>query len=126
MSKTLEQQRAVYALTIIKRQNSEEYGRHVKKLPAMILNNGLGQALAFLLADDEGNHNKASYRLYSDLNAWLCKKEHPRCIYENGILIDSLMNGDRSQYMQAQEEALKLLVWLKKFADAYLLKSVGE
>jgi CRISPR/Cas system CMR-associated protein Cmr5 small subunit len=31
-----------------------------------------------------------------------------------------LIEGDRQQYMLAQEEALKLFAWLKKFADAYL------
>lgn len=129
MSQTLEQKRAKYALDAItkakendREKNGEGYGRHVRKLPAMILNNGLGQALAFLLADAEKDKQKASYQLYTDLNDWLCKKDNSRCIFDNGDLIKSLMDNDRSQYLQAQNEALKLLVWIKKFADAYLPK----
>ena len=129
MSQTLEQKRTVFALAAIekaKEKKGEDYGRHVRKLPAMILNNGLGQALAFLLADAEGKEQKASWQLYNDLQSWLCKEENPRCIYKNSELIKSLMDNDRSKYLQAQDEALKLLVWMKKFADAYLPKSGGR
>jgi CRISPR-associated protein Cmr5 len=132
MNQTLEQKRAKYALDAInkakekKGNGGEDYGRHVRKLPAMILNNGLGQVLASLLADDEGKEQEASWQLYQDLQSWLCKKENPRCICENGKLITSLIDNDRSQYLHAQDEALKLLVWMKKFADAYLPKPGGR
>lgn len=130
MSQTLEQKRAKYALDAItkakendKEKNGEGYGRHVRKLPAMILNNGLGQALAFLLADGK----EPSKKLYEDIQEWLrgeSKVDCPRRIYAGSeALIKSLMAGDRSQYLQAQDESLKLLVWMKKFADAYLPKS---
>ncbi len=82
--------------------------------------------MAFLLADAEGKEQKASWQLYNDLQSWLCKEENPRCIYKNSELIKSLMDNDRSKYLQAQDEALKLLVWMKKFADAYLPKSGGR
>lgn len=31
-----------------------------------------------------------------------------------------LIEGNRTQYRHAQEEAIRLFTWLKKFADAYL------
>jgi hypothetical protein len=31
-----------------------------------------------------------------------------------------LVEGDRAKYLRAQEEAVALFTWLKKFADAYL------
>jgi len=128
MVKTLEQKRALFAMKAIKNGNAEYY-RHVRKMPAMILNNGLGQALAFLLADDEGKKKEPSYLLYQDLSKWLCENNHntsklppeqaPCCVYfGKDDLLDALMKGNRFQYLQAQNEALKLLVWLKKFADA--------
>ena len=130
MSHTLEQKRATFALAAIEREKAkpngrEDYGRHVKKLPAMILNNGLGQALAFLLADGK----EPSKELYKDVQEWLqgeSDADHPRRIYAgSGELIKLLMGGNRSQYLQAQDETLKLLVWMKQFADAYLPKSGG-
>jgi CRISPR-associated protein Cmr5 len=123
MSNTLEQERAKYALEAInkfEKGDKEKYRTLIKKLPAMILNNGLGQALAFLLADDEGK-NKPSGRLYECLQEWI----NQQGIYTTGNFIDSLMNGDRTKYMHAQHESLKLLTWMTKFADAYLPKAEG-
>lgn len=128
MNRTLEQQRAKYALKAVNsqkdRKEAAEYGRHIRRLPAMILNNGLGQALAFLLADDEGK-NKPSGEVYKNLAEWTCgaaDAEHPRRIYAGNDLIKELMGGDREAYIIAQQETLRLLTWMKKFADAYLPK----
>jgi CRISPR-associated protein Cmr5 len=130
MSHTLEQKRAKYALDeVIKftgdKEKKEKYSTLVRRLPAMILNNGLGQALAFLLADDKGEQKEPSWQLYSQLQEWLCDKNHPPQIY-SGKLIDSLMAGDRFQYIRAQQEVLTLLTWMTKFANAYLPKSGGS
>jgi CRISPR-associated protein Cmr5 len=137
MSRTLEQYRAKYALDSIQEvlgfpQNVDKakYGATIRKLPAMILNNGLGQALAYLLADDEGKHSKPSWLLYQDFQEWLSgppAPTHPSRTYTDGTpnLIEQLMSGDREKYLRAQQEALALLVWMKKFTDAYLPKG-GE
>jgi CRISPR-associated protein Cmr5 len=136
MSRTLEQHRAKYALGRIqhvqgftKSDDKARYATLVRKLPTMILNNGLGQALAFLLADDEGK-DKPSGGLYKHIEKWLSgpiDPDHPARVYRGDTpsLIDQLINGDRAQYLRAQQEALALLVWMKKFADAYLPKG-GE
>lgn len=128
MNRTLEQHRAKFALAEINKKKSSgdaaAYGRHVRRLPAMILNNGLGQALAFLLADDKS----PSKALYVDLQTWLCgvcNEKYPRRVYGEGDLIQLLMDGDRNKYIHAQQELLSLLTWMKKFADAYLPKSEG-
>jgi CRISPR-associated protein Cmr6 len=130
MNRTLEQHRAKFALDTINKEksnadNAAAYGRNVKRLPAMILNNGLGQAMAFLLADDK----TPSKVFYKDMQTWLCgvcDDTHPRRVYLNADLIKELMDGDRSSYIQAQQEALRLLTWMKKVADAYLPKSGGR
>jgi CRISPR-associated protein Cmr5 len=134
--RTLEQHRAKYALDRVKtwlgedgepRQNASDYARHVRKLPTMVLNNGLGQAIAFLLADAGPKAGGSSATLYRDLEAWLSggtDQMRPMRVYvdETPDLITQLMAGDRAQYVRAQEEVLSLLVWMKKFADAYLPK----
>jgi len=137
MTQTLEQKRAKYALGLVNHQKNkkdkkagEDYGRHVKKFPAMVLNNGLGQTLAFLLADngkakEKGKEKivKPSKELYNDIQKWLCgnvDSEYPCRVYSGGDLIESLMNGDRSDYVHAQEEVLSFFKWMRKFAEAYL------
>ena len=92
----------------------------------MILNNGLGQALAFLKASDE----LAAELLYGDLQNWLCDdpsvKTPPMSIYKGEGLIEALIAGNRSDYLLAQQEALRLITWMKKFADAFLPKGTGN
>ena len=126
MSRTIEQDRAKYALEQVTGFDGDkaEYSTLIKRLPAMILNNGLGQALAYLLAKNEGKtgkDEKSSGTLYAQLQKWLLDMK----VYSDGDLLKLLMNGDRKQYIHAQHETLKLLTWMKKFAEAYLPKAEG-
>ncbi len=128
-TRTLEQRRASYALACVIRyragsgDGTDRYLTLVRSAPATILQNGLGQTLAYLLADGEG---KPSRQLYQDLQTWLCGSvddAHPERVYAGPRLIDALLAGSRAEYLRAQQTALALLVWLKRFGDAYLAKS---
>lgn len=125
MSRTLEQRRAEFALEFINGQlqgDKEKLSTHIHKSPSLILQCGLGQALAFLLAD-AGKEQKPSKILYEKLQEWLCgtpDEKHPVRVYEETELIEALIKGTRSDYFRAQEESLMLFNWLKKFAAAKL------
>ena len=127
MSVMLEQKRAKYALDKVlkEKKDKEKYGTFIRRLPPMILTNGLGQALAFLLADAEGKEEKPSWRIYSQMQQWLIIEQKIYAKPDSG-LIETIVRGSRSDYMHAQQEALSLLVWMKKFADAYLPESGGK
>lgn len=115
--KLLSQERAAYALGRVRdvRGDEAEYAKLCRDLPVMLLQNGLGQSLAFLRSKD-GNAHKA---LYADISGWLI---HERRIYAGGDdLIEAVMEGGRDEYMQAHEEALELSGWLKRFADALII-----
>jgi CRISPR type III-B/RAMP module-associated protein Cmr5 len=139
MRRLLLQRRAAFALERInafrdpacnlsKERKPEKMSMHIHKTPIRILNNGLGQALAFLLADNEGKtdtERKESGQLYKWLQDWLCGEctaEWPCRIYQREDLIAELLASDRRDYIRAQEEMLALFDWLAKFADAYLGK----
>ena len=125
MVQTLEQERARFALEKINRwringqlqDGADSYTRLVQKFPAMVITNGLGQALAYLLADNEGKQ-KPSRKLYNDLGEWLVTRR----IYQgpHDKLIDLLITGDRRTYQLATEETLALVTWMTKFAEAFL------
>lgn len=125
MSQTLEQKRAQYAHSFIT-QDCENVDRAklltlIRKTPTMIIQNGLGQSLAFLLADAGDNRQEASYQLYSFMQTWLCKEGQPARVYTGDAdLISQLIKNQRSDYIRAQQEILALFNWLKKFADAWL------
>jgi len=113
--KLLSQERAAYALGRVRDVGGDaEYARLCRDLPVMLLQNGLGQSLAFLRSKD-GNAHKA---LYADISGWLI---HERRIYGEGDLSEAVMEGGRDEYIAAQEEALELSGWLKRFADALII-----
>ncbi len=133
---TLEQQRAAHALTIVREIEAapfaKEYRSYVESLPATIVMNGLGQACATLLAatSGDGNRGHAYHALHQHLQSWLCRPAVPGQI--GGVypgpasLIDAIVNHGQAEYVHAQAEALAYLVWLKKFAQAFLPRGEGS
>jgi CRISPR-associated protein Cmr5 len=133
--RTMEQQRAAFALKKIQqlsgqKDNAKEAALYIRKLPAMTFGNGLGQALAFLLAKTKSNDEKTlsvhpAGQVYLIVAEWLVEN---RKVYSGKPtdLLESMMNNNREQYMIAQEEAWALLDWLKKFADALLPTDESE
>lgn len=122
---TLQQQRARYALEKVKAAVAEalaapqkagfkpgEFKSQAESFPAMIRMNGLGPAAAFYLAKG-GAHKK----LYELLSGWLTQPQQP---YEGKTLLEGITQGDSRQYRLAQAEALLLLDWVKRFANAYV------
>ena len=96
----------------------EKYGSVVRKLPSYILTNGLGQTLAFLKAKGKGEPGNEHEILYQHIEEWL-----QRQLGINNNLLDWLVNTATSQqYRLATMEALALLQWLKRFAEAELPK----
>ena len=122
MKQNIQQQRAHHALTTIRKwKQSDQYsGKRLQSyasgLPAMILTNGLGQALAFCLTKKEPEY-KALYRL---LENWLLTE---RQIFETNApknLIDAVTQSDMQTYQTAQTEALLYLDWVKKLVKGLI------
>ena len=136
MSMTLEQQRANDALTCVSEikaagdELGSRYRSYVERLPANIVMNGLGQAVATLMARKNGSgaDAKAYEFLLGHLQAWLCRQD-PAAPYIGAMLHDdmplirAISTSDQSVYVRAHAEALAYLVWLKKFAQAFLPRS---
>jgi CRISPR-associated protein Cmr5 len=128
MSKpSLDQQRAAHALARIEELRKEDakiagkYAGYVKALPATILSNGLGQALATELAADDKAHDK----LAEHVARWLLEASgSPYGPLPNDghakALLDRIFKGDQRAYVWAQAEAIAYVGWLKKLAVAFL------
>ena len=119
MAQTIQQRRAAFALEGVKqaasnsRVNKKEYKSYAASLPAMIHMNGLGQAAAFYLS--KGGMYKELYQLVSD---WLTKDGQP--FSKHGDLLEGITAEDMHRYRLAEAEALALMDWVKKFANAYM------
>lgn len=104
----------------------DDYATYVTQLPAAILINGLGQALAHLRAAAKQNKNDPHELLYQHIRDWLCQ-DLPHVPYpKSQDLIEAIMHHDRKRYNWAVQEAMAWLRWHKKFADTYLKIRKGE
>jgi len=117
--KSLELRRAECALQAVEALKGKQIGHYVsyvRALPANILQNGLGQALAMLLAAGKEPREER----YHQMQDWLCG-EHSDAPYRGEpTLIDAIAKGSEAQYLHAHAEALAYLNWLKKLAVAFL------
>jgi CRISPR-associated protein Cmr5 len=109
---TLEQARAKFAWDSVQ-GCSEAYVRHAKGAPALIMNNGLMQALAFF-------HEKGHHELEGHLRTWLAVRVAELQGADSfHLLMNKLLNVKNPEsYRQATEEALLLLRWIRQFAAA--------
>jgi CRISPR-associated protein Cmr5 len=127
---TLDQQRAAHALTQVRELTGEElrtsYRAYAERLGPAIVMTGLGQALATELAaagseppDRQKPEQRAHAQLYRNVSAWLCRADGG--VYPGDRdLLWALMEGDQTNYLRAQVEALAWLAWHKKFCQAEL------
>ena len=126
MLRSLEQDRAKYAMDRIRevkekefqkdyKSYAEEYKSYVRRMPMLILTNGLGNALAFIKSK---KNNKASDQFYTHLNKWL--KEMMIISGDDVLNWITDKNTSSIQVQRATDEILALLNWMKRFAEAEL------
>lgn len=118
MERTLEQERAAFALGKIEsiKEQKAKYKTQLLKLPSRLHSNGLGQTVAFYLS---AGSDKPEWQICKWLEAWL--GEGGRRIYiGEQSLIHSIARQDEDRYRVASAEARALAVWLKRFAEAFI------
>lgn len=124
MAQTLDQRRAAYAWGAVKRAQQAlpkfgDYKSLAKGAPALIMGNGLMAALAFYASRKKDPANA----LNDAINGWLTLrfeadaafKPAPKSYSE---VMERLLKAPSVFYMQATDESLAMLRWLRQFADA--------
>jgi len=111
---TVEQRRAAQAWIDIQSvtSNQKEYGSLVRGFAAMIQQDGLGPALAFLKAKRKGHH----LTLHQHLSSWVLGEM--KAPSEDKDLLKWLLLQDSATYRHTATETLAYLGWLKRFAEA--------
>lgn len=120
---TLEQERAQFAWKHAQEGieiGGGEYRNLAKAAPAMIMNNGLMQTLAFL--QDKATSGKDKHHhdaLASHLRRWIHKRLGGND-QDPGFepFMKTLLTARPDAYRQATDEALLILRWLRQFAAA--------
>lgn len=130
--RSLDQQRAAFAWERISSEftggeSIKEYRNLAKGAPALVMSNGLMQVLAFYEGKGKNHHRK----LAAHLCAWLADRlggrstgngSYPRPPHEShpGFreTIDALASSSSAFYLEATQEALEFLKWVRQIADA--------
>lgn len=135
--KTLDQKRAHEAYQAVKgvaglsASQQSDYASRARELPAMLLKSGIGQTLAFLLSKNKDNSRIATAegRVVAQLDAWVgprvfgMEKFPVTPTVTMDRLLKAVIDGDRSAFQRATDEAMAYATWLKRFAEAFLAES---
>uniref|UniRef100_A0A7V3ZH69 CRISPR type III-B/RAMP module-associated protein Cmr5 n=1 Tax=Dictyoglomus thermophilum TaxID=14 RepID=A0A7V3ZH69_DICTH len=98
----------------------KNYRSYIKKIPTMILSNGLGQTLAFIKAKSEKGN--AYDLIYKQLTEYMKSPYTTRMKMPNDKkdLIDWVISCDSTDYRYITQEILAFLNWLKRFAEGLI------
>lgn len=125
MPTTKEQQRSAFAL-----QRIIDFGNtgvpkgdasFIVGTPTMILSNGIAQTLAFLLSKQKPAEVVKEVKVFRILKAWLAQEipilgpNNP----DDRTFLSRFSALEQNDYLRAQQEALALLQWLKRYARAF-------
>lgn len=123
---TLEQLRAADVWTRCQRVD-KDYSNLAKGTPALIMNSGLLQVLAFLHEKGSKASQRHCHTLGEDLRAWLhqrFKAKLPKA--EFTAFMADLMRADPRTYQDVHAEALAWLRWMRQMAPAALAARNGH
>jgi CRISPR-associated protein Cmr5 len=112
-SRTLEQQRAEFAWGCVA-DVTGDYVNLAKGAPALVMGNGLMQALAFW-------QSKSKEKYHARLREQVCRWLATRKLVSGGsysTAMADLHSCDPAVYMRATEEALEILRWIRQLASA--------
>lgn len=119
MPQTAAQRRSEFAIQQLAKGvgDQEKFTKLMKGLPAMILQNGFGQTLSFILA--RGKDKIYYQKSYEIIANWLKENKLVKSIKPSEFMAE-ISKMDQRDYLVAQQESLTLLEWVKRFAAAGL------
>lgn len=114
---TMQQKRAKFALEALKNEEiSKDLANFIVGTPTMLLSNGLGQTMAFLMAKMDKKERKF---VFDVIKEYLCKNyEDYFTSQDDKEFMMQFHNIDFYKQIEMQNEILKMLEWLKRYARA--------
>jgi len=122
-----EQKRSDFVLNALSRLEEsqaidKEFANFIVGTPTMILENGFAQTMAFLLSKCSDNQKRTSankqYFTFQTVAGW-SHEINPDIPIDPRAFFTAVSNLDQRDYLTVQEEALKMLQWLKRYARAF-------
>jgi len=97
---------------------AKDYPSYVKRVPQMILSNGLGQTLSFIFS--KGNNKNNAYTLiYSQIQDYMKSQCQTRIQMpqEKSDLLEWVISCNSNDYRYITDEVLAFFNWLRRFAE---------
>lgn len=117
----MQQERAKFAIEQLEKISinqviDKDTATFIVGMPNMILSNGIGQTMAFLLAK-----NDKEKKVYKILKNWICKKYANLGFTDKSDMdfIKTFCTLKQDKYLEIQRECLRLCEWLKRYARAF-------
>ena len=133
---TKQQKRAAFALDELKEKVKKnlvdsKLAAFIVGMPNMILSNGLGQSMAFLMAKAKKKPEREF--VFYMIKKYLCqnykdifgdfKKDDMQNDYD---FLKKFNEVSQDKYIKIQDEVLRMLEWLKRYARAFETESKKE
>ena len=100
---------------LVPSKQQKEYKSYVKKIPMMILTNGLGATFAFIYSKKK--KSEAYELIYKQVGEWFEIEED---------LVKWTIDQESPKYRATTNELLALFNWLKRFADGMIEEKSDE
>lgn len=97
---------------------NKEYRSYIKKMPAMIQVNGLGQSLAFCYAKGSVYGD-----IYRQIEAWIKQEQTPlmqKYDPQGKEFVEIIVNMKSNDYRLVSREVMAFLNWMRRFADGMI------
>ncbi len=118
--RTLGQRRSEFALKkVLENQGLNALKPFSAGAPSMILQNGFGQALAFWAAKGKEQHN-AHTALFTIIREWFNIYNKDFKSSDQKEFLEKVSKSSQEEYFIVQNEALQLLEWVKRYANAFI------
>lgn len=118
----LAQKRAKFALQeVLALGNAlnKDFKSFVAGVPSIILQNGFGQTLVFILAKAK---DRDKHKIVFDIiRKWFNHTENPFKFPSNSEkdFLEKISGCDQQKYLELQQETMALLEWVKRYAGAF-------
>jgi len=99
-----------------------EYRSYVKKTPALIKTNGLGQTLAFMYSKSDPKKQNSWELLLSHIRQYLLFRGLMANCPDSNTFLEAIIGLNAHSYYRITDEVLTFVSWLGRFSEGRLKK----
>ncbi len=108
-----------------KEKFQSEYKSYVKKTPALVKTNGLGQTLAFMYSKSDPEKHLPWELLLLHIRQYLLFRHLVAGCPDSDSFLEKIVGLDADSYYRVTDEVLAFVSWLGRFSEGRLKKETS-